>query len=140
MHEDAVIETTLRSKATAHECRKLARSAADFLQQFIPNPEVLYELELVITEACSNVILHGYGQDHNGDIELRIALDTNNRIFLELRDWGEPFHGPGPEAFDVTSETESGRGLFIISELSDAYAYTRENGTNVLRIEKDINP
>ena len=132
------IHKIFRSKATIQDSRKLARSVTSALQQAVADQDTQYELELVITEACYNVIIHGYDNDERGDIEAHIFVDDQNRLVIEIVDWGKPFTGPGEEVFEPEPDRESGRGIFIISQISDRFSYEHAHGKNFLRIEKDL--
>lgn len=116
----------------------MARSAASFLKEAVTkDSELLYDLELLIMEACANIVVHGYPEEP-GDIELYISLTSSNRLSIEVHDWSEPFSGPSEEAYDINPHTESGRGMFIIDQLADSFAYDRVERKNILRLEKQL--
>ena len=129
---------TFSSKSSIHDCRNLARKAVSFLQRFTSDPKVLFELELVITEACTNVVVHGYNNAHEGYIKVQIIVENDNRVLLKIFDGGKPFTGPNKEDYQLDPTKESGRGIYIISQLSDSYSYMRHDGQNILRIEKNL--
>jgi len=116
----------------------MARSAVSFLQRATADPNLLYDIELLLTEACSNVILHSYERQPDGDIEVRLELQNGTRMVLELSDWGAPYAGPAPQSVRPDPHAESGRGVYIISHLADVYSYERSDGRNILRIEKEL--
>jgi len=130
------IRKTFRSKSTFPECRDLARKAVAFLQRVTSNADTLYELELIITEACTNVVVHGYHHDHDGDIKLQLSVNDKDRLLIKVIDQGKPFTGSRPGTFELDPTMESGRGLFIISQLSDSHSYVRHDDQNILRIKK----
>jgi anti-sigma regulatory factor (Ser/Thr protein kinase) len=130
----------LHCKSVAEECRQMVRSAAAFLKEAVTkDAELLYDLELLIMEACANIVLHGY-PEKPGDIELHISLMSSNRLSIEVHDWSEPFSGPSEEAFEMNPHKESGRGIFIIDQLADSFAYDRVERKNILRLEKQLLP
>lgn len=129
---------TFSSKSSIHECRSLARKAVSFLQRFTSDPKILFELELVITEACTNVVVHGYNNDHDGYIKVQILVENDNRVLIKIFDGGKPFTGPDKKDYQLDPTQESGRGIYIISQLSDSYSYMRHDGQNILRIEKNL--
>ena len=129
---------TFRSKSSIHECREIARRAVSFLQMFTTDRQILFDLELIITEACTNVVFHGYNNDHNGYIEMHLFVENDNNLVIKIVDGGKPFTGPGQEDFTLDPTMESGRGVYIISQLSDSYSYEHLDGQNILRIEKKL--
>jgi anti-sigma regulatory factor (Ser/Thr protein kinase) len=130
------IRKTFRAKSTVPECRDLARKAVVFLQRVTSNADTLYELELIITEACTNVVVHGYNHDHDGDIKVQLSVNEKVRVLIKIIDQGKPFTGSQPGAFELDPAMESGRGLYIISQLSDSHSYVRHDDQNILRIKK----
>ena len=128
----------LHCKSVAKECRQMARSAAFFLKEAVTSDsELLYDLELLIMEACSNIVMHGY-QDEPGDIELHLSLVGSSQLAIEVYDWSEPFSVPLEQAYEANPHMESGRGLCIIDQLADSFAYDRVEGKNILRLEKQL--
>ena len=129
---------TFSSQSSVHECRRLARKAVSFLQRFTSDPKILFELELIITEACTNVIVHGYNNDHDGYIKVQLLIENDNRVLIKIFDGGKPFTGPSKKDYQLDPMKESGRGIYIISQLSDSYSYMRHDGQNILRIQKNL--
>ena len=129
---------TFYSKSSIHECRSLARKAVFFLQRFTSDTKILFELELIITEACTNVVVHGYNNDHDGYIKVQLVVENDNKVLIKIFDGGKPFTGPGKKDYQIDPTQESGRGIYIISQLSDSYSYMRHDGKNILRIEKNL--
>jgi len=123
--------------ATPEQVSLLTRSVAEFLQKWIQDPVVIHDLRLVLSEACTNVLLHAYGPQNIGELEVHIQIEPGQKVRLEIRDNGVPFEGPthttcsGPE-------DEHGRGLYIISQLMDSFAYKHAQGRNTLRLERGI--
>lgn len=116
----------------------MARSAASFLKEAVTkDSELLYDLELLIMEACANIVMHGYPEEP-GDIEVHISLMGSNRLAIEVHDWSEPFSGPSEEAYEINPHMESGRGVFIIDQLADSFTYDRVESKNILRLEKQL--
>jgi len=126
-----------RSWTTPEQITELTRSVADFLGEWIQDNDLIYDLRLVLSEACTNVLLHGYGPNTMGQLEVHIHIEPLKRICLELRDRGSPFFGP-EHTFCSAPQDERGRGLFIMSRLADSLSYKHEQGQNTLSIERCI--
>ena len=110
--------------------------------------EVRYNLLLAIQEVVTNILRHGYGEDPSdgagaGWVELRIHHDEE-RIRFELRDAAPSFDPTviadmeDPHADGELRE--GGYGLHIIRQLLDHVEYQREDGQNVLILEKALVP
>jgi serine/threonine-protein kinase RsbW len=126
------------SQTSAEEIMQLTRSVADFLQEWIEDKDLIYDLRLVLSEACANIALHGYGQQVNGRLEVHIHIDPLKKVRLEVRDNAPPFYGPQQPVYSSGPKDESGRGLFIISRLVDTFAYNYTKGQNTLSMERAI--
>lgn len=87
------------------------------------------DLELVVTEAVSNVVRHAYGGEAGRPIEL-VFESGPGEVRIRLRDWGGPFV-PGGEPRD-----DGGRGLHLIRDLVDAVERTALEDGNVLELVK----
>ena len=125
-----------RNQANPEGVGKVIKMATSFLQSQLEDLELINDLKLALTEACSNVALHAYPEKSKGDVEVQIVLDPNRFIRITILDWGRPFQGPDPDNLSMHPEEESGRGLYIISQLVDSYDYRNDDDKNILTLEK----
>ena len=101
------------------------------------NDEILYDVQLAVDEACTNIITHGYADMDPGSIILDLELDPD-RLTLSLTDFGhsfEPREAPIPDAEVSIEERERGGfGLFFINQSVDEldYRVTEDGNTMVL--------
>jgi serine/threonine-protein kinase RsbW len=79
--------------------------------------EVLGDLKLAVTEACSNAIRHAYDEGALGKIRVRYELGAD-AITIEIADEGHGFDLDRPEA-DAIELSEDGMGLAIIRAVVD---------------------
>ena len=90
--------------------------------------EVLGDLKLALTEACTNSVRHAYG-GAGGAVSIAYELHAD-RLVVEVVDEGpgfEPDHGRAP--FDEEDElSEGGLGIAIIEALTDEFEITRGDG------------
>ena len=106
-----------------------------------------HQMEMVVDEACTNVMEHSYGgrcetsEDH-GQNTIRVTfLEQDNSIEIEIIDQGTGFDYhfqpvQNPDSY-LANQNERGLGMFIIETFADAIYY--ERGTdrgNVLRLTK----
>jgi serine/threonine-protein kinase RsbW len=84
------------------------------------SPEVLGDLKLALTEACTNSVRHAYA---NGEGLVRISYELHpDRLVVEVTDQGGGFtpvaDGAEPSG-DADELTEGGLGIAIIDALAD---------------------
>ena len=101
--------------------------------------EVLYDVQLAVDEACTNIITHGYAGMDPGSIILDLELDSD-KITLALTDFGhafEPDNAPVPDVDAPIEERElGGFGLFFIQQSVDEMKYhTSEDGNTMTLIK-----
>ncbi len=131
-----MIRRTFAAQSAPEQSRGLAREVVGFLGQYLSDHNILHDLDIMLTEACANVARHAY-RGGEGRLEVRLALVPGECVDLEIVDWGHGFDGP--VRFENPSpEAEGGRGLFIISRLSDAVAVRSEGQENIVAIHKKI--
>ena len=98
--------------------------------------ESLYDIQLAVDEACTNIISHGYAGMDPGSIILDLAIDPN-RIVVTLTDfghWFEPSSAPVPDVNAPIEERElGGFGLFFIQQSVDEMHYqVTEDGNKMI--------
>jgi serine/threonine-protein kinase RsbW len=97
----------------------LVRLALSGLSRLRPlSEEILGDMKLAVTEACTNSVRHGY-QDGEGRVEILYDLQPD-RLVVEVADDGPGFDASG----DRTTEEnlgEGGLGIAIIKALSDEF-------------------
>jgi serine/threonine-protein kinase RsbW len=79
--------------------------------------EVVADLKLALTEACSNSIRHAYADGREGFVEIRYELEEG-RLDVEVADDGAGFD-PKLLAADIRDVDEGGLGIAIIRALTD---------------------
>jgi serine/threonine-protein kinase RsbW len=95
----------------------LCRLALSGLARLRPlPPEVVADLKLALTEACSNSVRHAYAGE-GGVVEITFDLQPD-RLVIEVTDDGEGFV-PGARAGDRDELSEGGLGIAIINAIAD---------------------
>jgi serine/threonine-protein kinase RsbW len=86
--------------------------------------EVVADLKLAVTEACTNAILHGYGgSGANDDIIIRYTVGEGT-LSIEVEDRGSGFE-PGRSSSGAASNGNGlGMGLMIIRMVTDDLSVT----------------
>lgn len=99
--------------------------------------QLLYNIQLAVDEACTNIITHGYADMDPGSIILDLEMRPD-KLIICLTDFGHSFE-PGNRsdpAVDIPiEERESGGyGLFFIRRCTDQvdYQVTKAGNTMIL--------
>jgi serine/threonine-protein kinase RsbW len=96
---------------------------------------VMLNVPVALTEALSNAILRGNGDDPGKRVHIRVVV-TAHRLVMEVKDEGSGFDLERCTR-DPTSpenvEREDGRGLFLMRSLMDSVERYDEQG-NVVRL------
>ena len=104
-------------------------------------PELTFNLNLVLEEAVSNVILYAYPKEEHQEIVLTAKMTDKNLIFV-LTDSGKEFDPTQAPDADVTLSAEErqigGLGIFLIRQIMNEVEYQRIEGKNVLTLGKQI--
>ena len=100
------------------------------------------QIDVAVDELVSNVARYAYGSG-TGKITVEFEFDEGSRLAaLTFIDEGIPYDPTKKEEPDVTLPVEQreigGLGIFLVARTMDAMKYRREDGRNILRIEKKI--
>jgi serine/threonine-protein kinase RsbW len=138
-HGPQAIRLTIPAKP---EYITLGRLALTGIARVRPEPfsqEVLGDLKLALTEACTNSVRHAYGSSE-GVVEITYELYAD-RLVVEVADEGAGF-GTEPQAgvsarLEAEELAEGGLGIAIIEALADEFEITeRARGGSSLRFVK----
>jgi serine/threonine-protein kinase RsbW len=113
------IRLTIPAKAEYITLGRLALTGIARLRAEPLPPEVLGDLKLALTEACTNSVRHAY-RDGGGFVEIIYELHAD-RLIVQVSDAGEGFEattGGTPVTAD-DELAEGGLGIAIIEALSD---------------------
>jgi serine/threonine-protein kinase RsbW len=111
----------------------IARLRAEPMRQ-----EVLGDLKLALTEACTNSVRHAYGEG-DGTVEILYELHSD-KLVVEVADEGEGFERPAGRDLVLEDElSEGGLGIAIIEALADEFEIReRTQGGSSLRFVKHL--
>ena len=117
-------------------------AAAAFVACLDPTIEELTEIKTGVSEAVSNSIIHGYGEDPEKMVELECRILTDRKVVLLVRDQGagiadvekarEPMFTTGKP------EERSGMGFMVMESFMDRVEVTScvGEGTTVTMIKQ----
>ena len=123
------------------EISNLAIFIEDLGEEFGLSPELVFNLNLVLEEAVSNVILYAYPKEEHQTISL-IARKKDNQLIFVLTDSGKEFDPTQAPDADITLSAEDrpigGLGIFLIRQIMNTVEYQRIEGKNILTLGKEL--
>lgn len=105
--------------------------------------KIIFHLTLVLDELITNIISYGYADFDEHPIDVSISLD-GDELIIRVEDNSEPFNileAPAPELDVPLDEREKpigGMGIHLIKNMVHGINYSRENGKNVLVLNKNV--
>lgn len=123
---------TLKINSNAQSLRLVERLIEDVCQVYGVNEDCYGNMLIAVTEAVNNAIHHGNQNDPEKVV--RIGFESeNSKLVFSITDEGPGFDYAGlPDPTDpVNIDKISGRGVFLMQNLSDSIAFEL-NGQRVL--------
>jgi serine/threonine-protein kinase RsbW len=121
------------------EARGFVRKFYQQYGNFEVDEEGVWQLELAVNEAVSNIIKHAYigRKDQTIQIEADAFAD---RFIVTIFHWGKAFDPPESVPLPTLDYSrERGLGLFLINNCVDEVNYSRDNsGKNSIRLVKNL--
>jgi serine/threonine-protein kinase RsbW len=102
------------------------------LQEFGVGKPCIADIELALTEACTNVLDHATG-DSSYEVFVDIAPKT---CTIRVKDTGGGFEQSEVDATESGSTAESGRGLGLMRALVDDVKFVSMDGGMTVELEK----
>src|SRR4051794_15897847 len=133
------IRLTIPAKPEYITLGRLALTGIAHLRTEPLRQEVLGDLKLALTEACTNSVRHAYG-DGDGTVEILYELHAD-KLVVEVADEGGGFEPPAGRGLALEGEelSEGGLGIAIIQALADEFEIReRAQGGSSLRFVKHL--
>jgi len=109
----------------------------DLVRQMSCAPGKEDAIELALTEALANAVVHGAKADPSKVVECDVACDQEKRMLIVVRDPGTGFD-PMTVANPLQGQnlySNHGRGIFLINQLMDEVKF-HKNGTEIHMIKR----
>jgi serine/threonine-protein kinase RsbW len=122
--------TLPRDEQTVPVARHIVRNA---MEQVGVDETCVYDTELALSEACTNVLLHSGPGD-----QYLVRLDLEDGVgMIRVIDVGHGFDSAKLQAEDTLPEDERGRGLGLMQTLVDRVDFTsRPEAGTIVTLEK----
>jgi len=132
----SVVSLVIPAKAEYIALGRLA--LAGLLRPRAVEPEVLADVKLALTEACSNSIRHAYSDGREGEVEIRYEL-ADSTLAVEVHDEGAGFDLALLDG-EAGGLDEGGLGIAIIRAVTDELSVgPRSGGTgSCVRFTKNL--
>ncbi len=111
------VRLTIPAKPEYITLVRLALSGLARLRPF--SEEILGDLKLAVTEACTNSVRHGYQDAGEGTVEVLYELQPD-RLVVEVADDGPGFDASRERSMEENL-AEGGLGIAIIKAVSDEF-------------------
>lgn len=95
------------------------------------------DIELALTEALANAVVHGAKEDPSKTVECIVACDEEKGMLIMVRDPGpgfDPASIPNPCSGENVFSSH-GRGIFLINQLMDEVKF-HKNGTEIHMVKR----
>ena len=135
------MELTLALKNNIGEINRLHSFIEEVGEAFALPMKTVMNLNLVLEEAVTNVIMYAYPQEQSEYIYLT-AKKLDDRLVFVLTDSGKAFDPTQPPDADITLSADErqigGLGIFLIRKIMNEVKYERIDEKNVLTLEKEL--
>jgi serine/threonine-protein kinase RsbW len=115
----------------------VVRSIMDIVREMKCAPGREDDIELALTEALANAVVHGAKSDTSKIIECDVACDEERGILIVVRDPGAGFD-PATIANPCEGQNiyaNHGRGIYLINQLMDEVQF-HKNGTEIHMLKR----
>ncbi len=123
------------------ELQRVARIVTELGQTERFPSELVHDINLVLEEIISNIILYGYEDSEPHQIELELRYNEQS-LELKIQDDAQAFNpldAPEPDIDAPLNERPiGGLGIYLTRSLMDELNYTRAQEKNVLTLKKYI--
>jgi serine/threonine-protein kinase RsbW len=133
----------LRVEASIENVARISRFVRDAGEHLRLSDDVLFDIDLAVEEAATNIVRHAYRPGRRGDMQVQVET-VADALRITLTDWGQPFQAESAHlAVDVPLEVraQGGMGVLLVHELMDEVTRqtaSEPGGPNVLRMVKHI--
>jgi serine/threonine-protein kinase RsbW len=124
--------TLPRDEQTVPVARHIVRNA---MEQVGVDETCVYDVELALSEACTNVLVHSGPGD-----QYVVRLDLEDRLgVIRVVDVGHGVDSTKLQADGAPPDDERGRGLGLMQALVDRFDFTsRPEAGTIVTLEKDL--
>jgi anti-sigma regulatory factor (Ser/Thr protein kinase) len=118
------------------EVNNLLKVVNVFLEPRHFSANMITAINLVIEESLMNTIQHGYDDEQEHLITLKVTLNPDEVVLRFEDDAMEfnPLATPRMEKSEALLDSAEGLGIHLVRNMMNAMSYSRENDKNILEI------
>lgn len=135
------MEKKLELINTLSELGKLPQFVEEICDEMALGPDKVFNLNLVLEEALTNVIMYAYPQGEEHAILVDAKSDDKEMVFT-ITDTGIPFDPTEVPDADVSLSAEEreigGLGIFLIRQIMNRVEYQRLDDKNILTMAMNL--
>ena len=135
---DALSVTVVNQRS---EIERLSRFVDAYGEANNLSPDLTFAMNLALDEVLTNIILHGYDDQREHTILVRLDL-MDDTLSAEVEDDGRSFNPMNAPPVDVDAVIEDrpigGLGIHIVRSTMDVLEYRRQDGRNFFIMRKRI--
>lgn len=136
--------TAQKAQIQIHARREEIPTACDFVLKLAAetgmDDKSLYHCQLVVDEACNNIIEHGYGGERADQVIDVACVQEPAAFVIEIMDDSPPFDllkHPAPDPMlELKHRSTGGWGIYIIRKVMNDVRYEYRDGRNHLTMTK----
>ncbi len=107
-------------------------SVGAFLTPLNPTIDEVIEMKTIVAEAVSNAIIHGYNNNENCKVVLKMSISEDRTVQLIVKDFGKGIENveevKAPFYTTLKDLEHAGMGMTIIDTLADSFEIVSEVG------------
>ena len=131
-----------RLKNDLAEIQLLAEAVEFFWEEQGLPQKALFQVNLALDELLTNTISYGYPEGGEYELLVRLTLEEEKDLIIEIRDDGFPFNPLERDEPDISQDIEErpigGLGIHLVRKMMDEIEYRWEDDHNVLVMRKHI--
>ena len=135
--DELVLKLSVTLAADRNAVDPVVRSVMNVVREMKCAPGREDDIELALTEALANAVVHGAKSDPSKIIECDVACDMQHGMLIVVRDPGLGFD-PAKIADPCYGEniySSHGRGIYLINQLMDEVQF-HKNGTEIHMLKR----
>jgi serine/threonine-protein kinase RsbW len=118
-----------------HLAREFAKEVCLLLPGYTYAPGFVDDVELAVSEACTNAMIHGKKNKSNSLISLNLKIFPG-KFLIHVMDQGKGFDLEKVPVPNMEIPQEKGYGIFLIKLKMDSVEYRRGKNWNTLTMKK----
>lgn len=133
----AIVQSSFTISSDLSEVKRAREWISSLAQQSGLSSQENYELQLAVSETCTNAIKHAYAMEKGHTIVLSANIN-NSQVRLVIRDFGIKLNPDNYQEPNLDKLNESGYGIYLMRRLMDELHFdiSQGEGTEVTMVKR----